>query len=222
MIDRNIYNQMKKKYGKVASWAVWCDQLGKPKSNMGDMEWARDEKSLLPKLNPKFVLVGLNKSKRKKNKLQNDNDENDNAKTLWKNFHSGNSRGHSYKLRYALKGTKLWGAYMTDIIKVVPGKDSNKDAHAVETNSKEIIRVIKKDRPTLERNIKKFESEISLLGVKPVLIALGKDVRNLFEYLKGKYDILELPHYSYSKINKEQYRVKVFKTLKEYTRGAKK
>ena len=188
MIDRKTYNLMKK-YGDDASWAVWSSQTekGKPKSNMGDMEWARDEKSLLPKLNPKFVLVGLNKSKRKKNKRQNDNDENDNVKTLWKNFHSGNSRGHSYKLRYALKGTKFWGAYMTDLLKGVKG-----------TNSKKVMLKFRKNKTALAKQMKDFESEVSLLGGKPVLVALGKDVFSFLQPLKNKYKILPLTHYSYT------------------------
>ena len=213
MIDRKTYNLMKK-YGDDGSWAVWSHQTekGKPKSNMGDMEWARDEKSLLPKLNPKFVLVGLNKSKRKKNKRQNDNDENDNAKTLWKNFHSGNSRGHSYKLRYALKGTKFWGAYMTDLFKEVE-----------ETDSKKVVSRFKKDKAALEKQMKDFEREISHLGGNPVLVALGNATHDFLMPLKDKYPaIKKLPHYSYSRISKEQYRDKVREMLKAYRVGSKK
>ena len=59
---------MKKKYGKVASWAVWCPQTDKkaPKSNMGNMAWAKDEEKLCSELNSNFVFVELNKSKRPK------------------------------------------------------------------------------------------------------------------------------------------------------------
>lgn len=40
MLDRKTYKLMKRKYGDDASWAVWCPQLDKAKSNMGNMEWA--------------------------------------------------------------------------------------------------------------------------------------------------------------------------------------
>ena len=112
MLDKTIYRLMKRKYSDVGSWAVWDDQLDKPKSNMGNMAWAKDEEKLCSELNPNFVFVGLNKSKRPDENLK---DENSNARIPWKNFHSGNSRSHSYKLRYALKGTTFWGAYMTDL-----------------------------------------------------------------------------------------------------------
>ena len=66
----------------------------------------------------------------------------------------------------------------------------------------------------LVRNIKNFEREISHLGGKPVLIALGKAVYKFLKplELEGKYAVKELPHYS-SRINKEQYRAEVSKTL---------
>ena len=80
MLDRKTYNLMKKKYGKVASWAVWDEQLDKPKSNMGNMAWAKDEEKLCSELNPNFVFVGLNKSKRPDENLK---DENSSARIPW-------------------------------------------------------------------------------------------------------------------------------------------
>ena len=41
------------------------------------------------------------------------------------NFHSSSSTAQDYKIRYALKDTKFWGSYMTDIIKNFPEKHSN-------------------------------------------------------------------------------------------------
>ena len=192
---------MKRKYSDVGSWAVWDDQLDKPKSNMGNMAWAKDEGKLCRILNPKFVFVGLNKSKRPD---ENSKDENSNAKNPWKNFHSGNSRSHSYKLRYALKGTTFWGAYMTDLLKDVE-----------KTDSKQVVSIFKKDKAALEKQIKDFEREISHLGGKPVLVALGNATYDFLRSLKDKYPAIDkLPHYSYSRINKEQYREKLLETLK--------
>ena len=42
------------------------------------------------------------------------------------NFHDARHISQDYKIRYALKGTKLWGGYMTDIIKNFPEKSSSK------------------------------------------------------------------------------------------------
>lgn len=197
MLDRKTYKLMKKKYGGVGSWAVWCPQTDKnaPKSNMGNMDWAKDEDSLCSILNPGFVFVGLN--------LSDSHGKYSDANTPWVNFHSGNPHGNSFKLRFALKDTQFWGAYMTDLIKVVK-----------ETDSKKVVSKLKKDKALLERNIKNFEREISHLGGKPVLIALGKAVYKFLKplELEGKYAVKELPHYS-SRINKEQYRAEVSKTL---------
>ena len=208
MLDRKIYNLMKENYGKDASWAVWDEQLDKPKSNMGNMEWVEDEGKLCRILNPKVVFVGLNKSKRQN---KDSKDENSIAKIPWKNFHSGNSCGHSYKLRYALKDTPFWGAYMTDLIKEIE-----------ETDSKKIVSMLKKDKALLKRNLKNFEREISHLGGNPVVVALGSAAYDILQRFNGKYKIMHLPHYSYTRINKEQYRDEVRNTLKTYRRCAKK
>ena len=200
MLDKKTYTLMKKKYGGVGSWAVWCTQTdkGKPKSNMGNMDWTKDEDSLCSILNPGFVFVGLN--------LSDSHGKYSDANTPWVNFHSGNPHGNSFKLRFALKDTSFWGAYMTDLIKGVK-----------ETYSKKVVAKLKKDSALLERNLKEFGREISHLGGKPVLVALGKAVGKFLKplELEGKYVVKELPHYS-SRINKEQYRAEVLKTIGKY------
>ena len=200
MLDKKTYKLMKKKYGGVGSWAVWCTQTDKdkPKSNMGNMDWTKDEDGLCSVLNPEFVFVGLN--------LSDSHGKYSDANTPWVNFHSGNPHGNSFKLRFALKDTSFWGAYMTDLIKGVK-----------ETDSKKVVAKLKKDSASLERNLKEFEREISHLGGKPVLVALGKVVGKFLKplELEGKYVVKELPHYS-SRINKEQYRAEVSKTIGKY------
>lgn len=214
MIDRNIYNQMKKKYWKIASWAVWCPQIDRAKSNMDNMDWAKDEDALCRILNRKFVFVGLNLSESYDPK----------TKIAWVNFHSGNSDGNSFKLRYALKDTPFWGAYMTDIIKVIRDKDSHKIVPAIKTKSTEVFSAIKNDHAVLERNIKKFEEEIALLGGQPVIVAFGDKAYKFLKPLEGKYKIEKLPHYSspWKNIPKEQYREIVLETLKAYMQRSKK
>lgn len=200
MLDKKTYKLMKKKYGGVGSWAVWCPQTDKnaPKSNMGNMDWTKDEGGLCSILNPEFVFVGLN--------LSDSHGKYSDANTPWVNFHSGYPHGNSFKLRFALKDTSFWGAYMTDLIKGVK-----------ETDSKKVVSKLKKDSALLERNMKEFEREISHLGGKPVLVALGKAVGKFLKplELEGKYVVKDLPHYS-SRINKEQYRAEVLKTIGKY------
>ena len=93
---------------------------------------------------------------------------------------------------------------MTDLLKDVE-----------KTDSKNVVSIFKKDKAALEKQMKDFEREISHLGGKPVLVALGNATYDFLMPLKDKYLVIEkLPHYSYSRINKEQYREKLSETLK--------
>ena len=97
----NKFKEIRKKYGYHASFAVWQDVANKSKSNMEDLS-IFEKKEVIELLNPDIVLVGLNFSI-------------DIQLEPLENFHGQN--GEVYKLRYALKDTILWGAYMTDLIK---------------------------------------------------------------------------------------------------------
>ena len=190
MIDESTYNLMREKYGIVGSWAVWRPAGDTPKSNTSDMSWIHDE-DLLNTLNTGFVFVGLNWSSTH-GELSNI------GRIDWANFHSGYSRQHDYKLRYALQGTHYWGSYMTDLIKLYSEVDSGK-VKTYLRNHPEII----------ESNIRDFEEEISYLGKRPILVALGGEVyRMLDENLSDKYKIVQIKHYSYT-IGKEDYRREV-------------
>ncbi len=119
MIKPETYNQIKKKYGKSASWAVWAEEGRTPKSNISDLSIFNDSR-ILKILNPNYVFVGLNPS------VQDTDNE------TWRNFHSvDNKKQHDYKLRYALKNTKFWGAYITD---VVPDKKDSKAENVSESS----------------------------------------------------------------------------------------
>jgi len=95
MIDSKKFEFIKKKYGHYASWAIWAEAGEKPKSNMGDLSIFDMENyvNLFQQLNPNIILVGLNISKRIERPLAN--------------FHGPN--GAAFKIRYALKGSPLWG-----------------------------------------------------------------------------------------------------------------
>ena len=162
---------LKNKHGLHSSWAVWAEETNRPKSNMGDLSFFENE-SILKILNPNIIIVAFNFSV--------------DGKVLnpWENFHGEN--GEVYKLRYAIKNTPLWGAYMTDIIK-----------DHVDPNADSVKNYLKENPEVILKNVKIFEDEIEDLNVnKPTLYALGKDVfKILNDHLSDKYEIIKLTHY---------------------------
>ena len=61
--------------------------------------------------------------------------------------------------------------------------------------------------------VKKLKEEIALLGVKPVLIAMGDKVyKSLVSCLKDNFTIVKIKHFS-CYISKEAYRKAVLKDL---------
>lgn len=187
MIDRDKFDLIKEKYGHYASWAVWADGIDKPKENVGDLSLfeATEHYRLLKQLNPNVVLVGLNISRRIQSALGN--------------FHDGRPSSMDYKIRYALKGTVLWGAYMTDIIKDFEQKASGKMMEYLRSN-----RSFEKD------NLELFENELRDLGAKePTLVAFGRDAFQILNRNLGRnYDIWMVPHYS-NYTRKEMYREEI-------------
>ena len=182
MLSLDIYNQIKKKYGKSASWAIWAEEGDKPKSNISDLS-VFDDDCIIEQLNPNYVFVGLNPSVQ-------DIDTN-----IWHNFHSKDTkRQNDYKLRYALKNTKYWGSYLTDLAPDIKETNSNKVSVS-------------------DINVKKFKEEIALLGTKPVLIAMGDKVyKTLIDCLENTYNIVKIKHFS-NYISKEAYRNVVLEQL---------
>ena len=194
MINQNIYNKLKKRYGKVSSWTIWSQPIdNRPKSNMGSLD-VFDDPDLLNKLNTRFVFVGLNGSGVHEGFY-------DPIKP-WHNFHSDNPRGNDYKLRYALNATPFWGSYITDIIKDFEEVDSGKVATHINQNPEFI-----------KENIDIFMDELRLLGGKPVIIALGNaSFKLLKKHLAGDYNIYKIKHYA-AYISKENYRKELLETL---------
>ena len=155
-MDINKYNFIKNEYGLHASWAVWAEEADKPKSNMGDLS-VFDDENILQELNPNIVLVALNFS------------FSGVVQQPFSNFHSSNPRAQDYKTRYAVKNTPFWGAYMTDIIKDFPEKESNN------------VMTYLKDNPSIVAdNIFSFEQELEDIGsIDPLLICFGTDSFNI-------------------------------------------
>jgi hypothetical protein len=188
MIDQTQFEFIKKKYGHYASWAIWANEGEKPKDNVGDLSVLNIDSNdeLLNLLNPNVILVGLNISRGR-------------IEIPLANFHDARSEAMDYKIRYALKNSPFWGAYMTDIIKDFEQKSSGKMISYLRTNKK-----------FEEENVKIFREEINDLGVNnPTIVAFGRDAHVILNRnFKNEFRIYKIPHYS-NYTSKEKYREEV-------------
>ena len=193
MITREKFDFVKKKYGPVASWAIWAHEDKEPKSNMGDLTVLDPEinKNLLSELNPNVVLVALNFSENVDHKP-------------FENFHAG-GKFQDYKARYALRGSPAWGGYMTDIIKDYPEKESDR-----------LVEYLKTAKAIEQSNVEYFRQELRDIGVeKPKLVAFGNDVYDILKRNLPEFEVVKIPHYAHF-ISKEKYREQVKTTLQNF------
>ena len=193
MITREKFDFVKKKYGPVASWAIWAHEDEEPKSNMGDLTVLDPEinKNLLSELNPNVVLVALNFSENVDHKP-------------FENFHAG-GKFQDYKTRYAIRDSPYWGGYMTDIIKNHPEK-----------KSKELVKYLKTHPDEVQSNVESFRQELRDIGAKkPRLVAFGNDVYDILKRNLPEFEIVKIPHYAHF-ISKEKYREQVKTTLQNF------
>ena len=184
-MNLDTFNNIKNKYGECGSWAIWGNEKNTPKSNIGDLSVLDPNlnKELLTQLKPEYVFVGLNFST-----IEN--------VTPLSNFHSSSSNAQDYKIRYALKNTKYWGSYMTDIIKNFEEKHSNL-----------MMEALNKDRDLEIKNINIFLQELETLNVinKQIIAFGGDSYKILKRNLGDKFNIQKITHYAHF-INKEDYR----------------
>lgn len=191
MITREIYDRIFLKYGDVGSWAIWEEAGSKPKSNMGHLNVFDLEKnpSLLDTLKANVIMVGLNFSR---SLIPTES---------FSNFHDLSPRANDFKIRYALKGTEFYGAYMTDVIKSLEIADSG-----------DVKKHLKNNPHLIEQNIAFFREELKDLEAnKPLIVAFGVDTYNiLLDHLRSdEYStLIRLTHYSH-RISKEKYKEEV-------------
>lgn len=192
-IDREKFNAIKNNNGTFASWAIWPDPGERVKSNMEDLSLFEDLKldETLRYIHSNFILIGLNISTK-------------DISIPLSNFHGQN--GEVYKLRHALKGTKLWGSYMTDIIKDFKEPDSLK-----------IEKYFKNNPEELKDHINLFRNELKYVGSdKSVLVAMGGYVHDILKSTGFENAIIKIPHYGV-RWNKEKYRECVISALSNQT-----
>ena len=174
-VTRELFDLVKQRHGEYASWAVWNEPKegdGRLSGGMDDPIFDNVTDDLLGQLNPEYMFVALNFSI-------------GSVPTLM-NFHSVDK--HIGKLRYALRGSPFWGAYMTDVIKGYSNPNANDTMKFLTSN------------PNKETEaIELLRDEIRTLGDKvTTLIAFGtKTSRILNRNLSDEYNILQITHYSH-------------------------
>lgn len=195
MIEEQLFYDIEKKMGKVASWAVWDKAGDKPKSNISNMELLdiSSTPSTLKVLQTNVVMVALNFAREVE------------MNEPFLNFHDSNPHGQDYKIRFAFEGTEYYGAYMTDIIKDFPM-----------LSSKDVLEYLKENPDKLQNQINEFKRELEYIGAqKPKILAFGKDAFNILnKHLNNEYysELIALTHYSHQ-ISKENYRIDTHEKL---------
>jgi hypothetical protein len=108
------FKRIRDRYGHYASWAVWAEEGEKPKGNIDNLSVLDPQinPNLLNTLTGDFIFLGLNIARR--------------IERPFGNFHDPRPMATDFKIRSALKGTRYWGSYMTDIIKDFEEKASGK------------------------------------------------------------------------------------------------
>lgn len=104
------------------------------------------------------------------------------VRTPWHNFHAG-PRHNDHHLAEACRGTRMWGAYMTDVHPDITESDSTKV-----TNTADLVR----------SSVASLAHQIELLGSQdPVIVALGHskdpspDNASTYRRLMNNVDLLE-------------------------------
>jgi hypothetical protein len=193
MVSRETFDLIKKKHGGYASWAVWAEPTGRPKSSIGDLSVLDPDRNstLLQGLRSDVVMVALNLSRF--------------HPASFANFHDPSSVAQDYKIRFAFSDTRYYGAYMTDLIKGVVMLESNK-----------LMRHLAENPPLVSDNIQRLLEEFDdLKCVAPTLIAFGNDAYLLAtKHLpSSRYTrLVGVTHYSHY-ISKEEYRHRVLSQL---------
>jgi len=189
-ISRTRFEQIKAKWGRYSSWAVWAPlQPGdRPTARVGDLSVLDPDANpkLLDSLTTDLVLLGLNASSREI------------ASVPFRNFHDPSGDAKDYRLRFAVAGTDHEGAFVTDILEGLHQTDSGEVKRWTEAN------------PILVReHFERLDEKLQDLGSSdPLLAALGGQAFELARrHFGDSRRIIKLTHYSH-RMNLEDYREK--------------
>jgi hypothetical protein len=147
---------------------------------------------LLSTLNPGVVMTGLNVSR-------------ECSEAPFRNFHDVNPGANDFKIRYAFRGTRFWGAYMTDVIKGF-----------IEPVSGKLLDYLRVHPDVVPTHVSRLRTELSDLGEsRPVILAFGGATHGLLAKHLGREEytaLICLTHYSHY-ISKESYRDAVIRQI---------
>jgi len=192
-VDREAFELVRRKHDAYASWAIWAEPTGRPKSNVGDLSVLDPDQNptLLQTVQNGVVMVGLNLSRF--------------FPVPFGNFHDSNPEAQDYKIRYAFTDTPYYGAYMTDLVKDV-----------VMLNARDLMRHLASNPSLLSQNVQRLLEEFGDLGsTAPTLITFGCDAHQLVarHVSPNRYTrLIGVTHYS-QYISKEKYRERVLAEL---------
>lgn len=189
------YDELEKQYGANSSLVLWenTDDL-KTKDSIADTTSVVNELKA-DTYNKDFIFVALNPATKTEENTPS-----------WRNFHSDESGSRDHMLRYALHGTRYWGAFITDLLYDIPGRES-KDVLA-EYNQK----TDEEKHGYIER-IRKIRNTINETAI---IIAIGSDA---YELLKERLDdkeqkcLKKITHFSFKYLSIECYRSVVLTQL---------
>ncbi|BAM46694.1 hypothetical protein [Amphibacillus xylanus] len=220
-----VYNQIKEKYGKAGSWAVWDFKedgefrydlngrgylLNNVVKRFNNVKSQADLDKL--ELHNKAVLVALNFGQREET-IEEFIGVNEKLKDV--DFHcfheefdrKGNVKGYSgdRRQKYGYQDTILWGAYMTDLIKFQ--EDGTLAPVADSKSNSDYLKTLLNNKDFMEIQINGLIDELKLLGCKdPIIAAVGgisysklnsKTYKDkLIEEFGPNTKIVRVPHYS--------------------------
>ena len=157
-MDRSTFERIKAKHGAYASWAVWAEPDGGPKSNIADLtvlDPARNS-GLLDSLRTDVVMLGRGFSGPV-------------PALPFTNFHDPSPHGQDYKIRYAFSNTRYYGAYMTNLIKGVVAPEAG-----------DLRELLKSDPSLVTKSIGRLLEEFEDLdSPEPLVVAFGSDTYKL-------------------------------------------
>lgn len=163
------FENIKKKYGKYSTWAIWS----KDRTNENSVNCIGED---LESLNSSYILIGLNMS-RKLRPWEN-----------WENFRGGK---HDRKLKYALNDSPLRGAYMTDLFKDINNPNSVDFLNFINENPELIDKNVKLFKEEMNDIKVSSETKFIILGG-----LTGKLYKQYFNQHFREIEVLYHKHYS--------------------------
>jgi hypothetical protein len=189
LITHSHFLEVLRDYGGFASWAVWKDRGTTATAGVSDLSIFQQPElaNTLRVLRSDIAFVGLNVSR-----IPED--------CPLSNFHDKKPTGTDYKLRDALVGTQLWGAYMTDFVKDFP-----------EPKSSALMRFLKSAPEAESFHASTLRSELTAVcgDLSAVsLVALGADAHKLLKKHFQGCNIFHLDHYAQRRYGAAEYRAR--------------